>query len=998
MELTDILKLKNEPENLNIISDYLNKPLVQFEYEGAILTYVKIANNLELFELSLKEGTKYLKTIVDRKATKYRVDIYYNLFRAALSLKKYDLSLSFIAKRKELLPQLEQYKSLIDELEHLKALNEDYLDVLLNLKREIIPKDILLFVNEELYQYFFNKKDYQNAENILKELYELTLNNKYANELIKLIYLQEKYELVITKTEELIENNNNDLYSIIYYISALRITKKHRKANTIEAEYEKAIDNNSDDNFKLFAYNEIIKLYEEQNSQVSIGLYKEKLKSIKKQVKTKPKEEIREVIKVTEIKTSQVLRDAKYIEYFSFIKEWLVFSKSIKLNETFREYLRQLFIEIDKKVTFEDVIIYANNYFDSNLYHYKKGRLYDKKVIDFYIENTIISEVLQSEKAVFGTPEYLKTTKNILTQKPIDEDIKYLYGIYINKEVAIAFNLEEEVKDPGLIYELLSGIATIINLRLLDEVNNKRLNNEAKYLDNIINNPIMPMRRMTIGRSLYNEKAIELFKIDNKLHIELFLREVELEDAKKYQKVIERLFSYPNETNVIKYNFQDLIIIEYLFAVKINDEVTIFSYFVDSTKNYITEEELTIKANYDSETGLKNKNYFEENINPYLEDKTTFVLIELNQTVRNIYGNERMNKFFVEFAQATKKHFNENDLYRYDFNQLLLVLNYNDIRTVTNTLNNYFNVINHLQSNVLKYEPFKANAGILRYPVVTTEKRIDKLYRYLDIALSKAKLEHNDFIDFTYRYYEEDIFEQEVIDYLNEAIENKKLSIRFKQIINLEQNIIANYESEIYLPNINVDSKYLISIAKKRNKLIELEYYHLELIASFLNELDKDTNYLINITIPISEETFLSNEFENHFTATLKKYKIPAEFIKVLCDVKLTKQKDIAKAQKLINYGITLETTNIETILNADFKSLHLNYHSNNKWRNYLELTNQMLKENNLTLTIRNVSKPEIREQLRKIGINYIEGEIYRKISAEDLMKQIKGNLNENNN
>ena len=998
MELADILKLKNEPESLNVISDYLTKPLVQFEYERAVLSYVKIANHLELFDLSIKEGSKYLKTIEERKATKYRADIYYNLFKAALSTKKYDLSLTFLKKRRELLPQLEQYKSLIDELERLKALNEDYLDVLLSLKREIIPKDILLFVNEELYKYYFNKKEYQNCEEILNELYELTLNNKYSNELIKLTYLQEKYELVITKSEDLIENNANDLYTIIYYISSLRITKKHRKANTIEAEYEKAIDNSSDENFKLFAYNEIIKLYEEQNSQVSIGLYQDKLKTIKKQVKTKPKEQVKEVIKVTEIKTSQVLRDAKYIEYFSWIKEWLVYSKSIKLNEPFREYLRKLFIEIDKKISFEDVVIYANNFFESNLYHYKKGRLYDKKVIDFYIENTIISEVLQSKKAVFGIPEYLKTTKNILTQKPIEDEIKYLYGIYINKDAAIAFNLDEAIKDPGLIYELLSGIATIINLRLLDEIDNKRLNNESKYLDNIINNPIMPMRRMTVGRSLYNDKAVELFNIDNKLHIELFLREVELEDAKNYQKVIERLFSYPNETNIIKYSFQDLIIIEYLFAVKLNEEVTIFSYFIDATKNYETEEKLTMKANYDSETGLKNKNCFEENTNKYFNEKTTFVLIELNESIRNIYGNERLNKFFIEFSQATKKHFNENEIYRYDFNQLLLVLNYNDVRTVNNTLNNYFNVINHLDSNILKYEPFNANAGVLRYPVVTTEKNLDKIYRYLDIALNKAKLLKKDYIDFTFRYYEEDVFEQEVIDYLNEAIENKKLSIRFKQIINLEHNRVANYESEIYLPNLKIDSKYLINIAKKRNKLIDLEYYHLELVASFLHEIDKVTNYLINIILPISAETFLSNEFENHFTATLKKYKIPAEFIKVLCDIKLTKQKDIAKAQKLINYGITLETTNIDTILNADFKSLHLNYQSNGKWRNYLEITNQMLIDNNLSLTIRDVNKPEIREQLRKIGINYIEGEIYRKISAEDLMNQIKGNINENNN
>ena len=100
------------------------------------------------------------------------------------------------------------------------------------MKREIIPKDILLFVNEELYKYYFNKKEYQNCEEILNELYELTLNNKYSNELIKLTYLQEKYELVITKSEDLIENNAND-YTQLFTIFHHRITKKHRKANTM---------------------------------------------------------------------------------------------------------------------------------------------------------------------------------------------------------------------------------------------------------------------------------------------------------------------------------------------------------------------------------------------------------------------------------------------------------------------------------------------------------------------------------------------------------------------------------------------------------------------------------------------------------------------------------------------------------------------------------------------------------------------------------------------
>src|SRR5690554_7361152 len=115
-----------------------------------------------------------------------------------------------------------------------------------------------------------------------------------------------------------------------------------------------------------------------------------------------------------------------------------------------------------------------------------------------------------------------------------------------------------------------------------------------------------------------------------------------------------------------------------------------------------------------------------------------------------------MNKFFLEFAQATRKHFTDDKIYRYDFNQILLVLNINDVRTVNKVLSNYFSVINHLESNVLKFEEFKVNAGVLRYPVVTSEKNIDKIYRYLDIALLKSLQNKQNFIDFTFSYRSEE--------------------------------------------------------------------------------------------------------------------------------------------------------------------------------------------------------------------------------------------------
>ena len=62
------------------------------------------------------------------------------------------------------------------------------------------------------------------------------------------------------------------------------------------------------------------------------------------------------------------------------------------------------------------------------------------------------------------------------------------------------------------------------------------------------------------------------------------------------------------------------------------------------------------ESNYDSETGLKIKTALKENTNKYFNEKTTFVLIELNESIRNIYGNERLNKFFIEFSQKQLKN------------------------------------------------------------------------------------------------------------------------------------------------------------------------------------------------------------------------------------------------------------------------------------------------------------------------------------------------------
>lgn len=1001
MNIDNILKLNIEHESLNIISEFLNKSLSQNDYEQSLLKYLEISYELKLYDILLKNGNDFLERVKQSRETKYREEIYKYFFLASLNLEKYNKAYKYLNKRKELLKELEKYKSLLDELKIIKAQNKDPLKILLNLKNEVIPNDILIFVNEELYNYYLNKDKLDDALNLLVELFDLTLNYKYENEMIKIYYLKQNYEKVVKDATNLINENANNLYTVVFLISSLTILKNYRRASSIEAEYEHAIDKSNDNNFKLFAYNEIIKLYELTNNQISIDLYKDKLKNLKRETKkskTDKKEKVVEKIKVKEVKTKTLVSDAKYLKHFSWIKEWLNYSHNLKLNMRFREYLRTLFIEIENKFKFESVIIYYNDKeLESNFFHYKKERLFDKTVTNFYIEDTIIKDTIDNKIQIFGPPETLKSKKDVLTQKPFNKDIKYVYSIYINDDFVITFYLDEEIKDAGLYFELFSGISTIIKLRIKDELENKRLNKDSKYLDKLINNPVIPMRTLTFSRSKYNDKAIELFKIDKNLHIELFLREVELEDSKIYEKHIERLFNYPNETKIFKYQYQDLVILEYMFAIKDEKQITIYSYFIDLTNKYKLEKDLSNKANYDLETSLKNKYNFENSLNKYLKDKHTFVLIELDLTNRDIFGLEKTNKFFIEFSQITNKHFKDYDLYRYNFNQLLLVINQNDIRTINNIMDDYFSVINNLESYTIKGEKFNVKVGFLRYPVASRESKVENIYKYLDVALNNTKINKTNYTDFTYNMYEKDVFEQQVIDYLNEAILNKKVNLRFNQIINLDKNTVFNYESELYLPNINIDSDYLLRIAKRRKKLVELEYFHIEMVASFLHKMVKETGYYVNVLIKISKETYNDRDFENYFSSIFKKYNVSLKHVSILINNKIKTQKDLARAERLIKYGIKIQTKDLESALKLNVDAIHLSFYDTNKYLKYIKNTNELFKEFETLLIVRDVINTNTRNKLLKNGIKYIMGDFYKKLEASDLIEQIKDNQNENN-
>ena len=335
-----------------------------------------------------------------------------------------------------------------------------------------------------------------------------------------------------------------------------------------------------------------------------------------------------------------------------------------------------------------------------------------------------------------------------------------------------------------------------------------------------------------------------------------------------------------------------------MVSVQDQEKVKIVSIFSDKTEDVIKYQTAYNKAITDPETKLYNQHYLREKMPELLNlSKVSFILIELNLDNRHLYSPDQVESYLKEFAKITDDFFIDGTTYRQDFNLFMITINQNDVRAVTNLLKEYLLFLDKYEVISILYESFKVKIGVLRYPVVTNQKNIDKIFRFLQIAKENAKSKkENNFYQFTYQDYEKEVYEQQILDQINYCIENNDFKLRFNQIINLSSKTVWQYESELYIENLNIDQKALKMIAKKRNRLIELEHYHIIEVANYLAELINQTQKIVKITVPISEETILDPMFSSFLFGVFKKRKLQPQTIRIKVDF------DSPKGLRYANY------------------------------------------------------------------------------------------------
>jgi EAL domain-containing protein (putative c-di-GMP-specific phosphodiesterase class I)/GGDEF domain-containing protein len=999
VRLNDVLKLPKQPHSLSIIKDFLNQSLSHLDYQAAYNYYFEIAIELSLFDIVYDEAKEVLNEIKTQTDTLYHEKILKHMIDACLHLNHLDEAKKYIQERKEILPVIKQYLGLLDDVELKKTLHEPYLEDLLKIMSDMIPDDIKIYCLEEIFTIYKNDHQHQMALNTLYDLYNYDLKSKYFIDELSLLIELKKFEEAKNKAFDAHKKQPQDLEIVLKLLEIYIKLEDYHKASILEAEYESYIDEQSD-SYRLKAYELIIFLYKQLDNKLSLDLYQTKLKKINKTIdkkiktESKQKEDIEKDIVVIEKKESSKPQSTQILKYIEMSFDLIQYAHMIDEKLKLREFFRLFFMHLDQYVTSKEYVIYLEGE-SPNFFHYKKERLYDKTISKQDTLDTLCDHVLYTGDEVYEHTKTIKWTKNIVTQKDYEDDVSFIYAFPMLDMGVFLVHLEEEIKDPATYYDFFKLISAILYTRLIDEKRMKHLKHENDFYKHVLDSPIISYRELTDSRSTYNKSAMSLFAIEEHYHLELFIRDLSYEYVNTYKDIISYLFVHPNEEKHMAYTYQGKNILEKLYSIKVRDEVIIMSLFFDQTNEIKETKALVEQATLDHETNIENLYALNQKITDYLDEKVSLLLIELDHQLKHIYGSDMMMKYFKEFAQVSKKFFNEGYTYRFDFNQLFVVVPFNDIRTTTKVIKDYFKHLENYQSKVLPYEKFNAFMGVIRYPVVTVEKDPQKLYKFLDIALEKAKREDDEkFRYFVYRDYEDELFEQQVIDHLNVAIETKNIGLIFNQMIDIEKNIVWQYESEIILTNLAIDGKYLLKVAEKRNRLVDLEHFHIEQVCDFLVNLEKNTQRLIKITIPISKQTFLDSKFNSFLLGTLKQHQIPYEFVRLKCDMELRPSHYATQIQELIDHGISLDTTSVNMALNYPFHALHLEMKRDSiKWQSYISQMKQLLESYHMALVIRNVKSKDQKEMLERLGIKYIEGLLYKELPAPVLLRKIKDSI-----
>ncbi len=291
------------------------------------------------------------------------------------------------------------------------------------------------------------------------------------------------------------------------------------------------------------------------------------------------------------------------------------------------------------------------------------------------------------------------------------------------------------------------------------------------------------------------------------------------------------------------------------------------------------------------------------------------------------------------------------------------------------------------------YYDIQISAGV--YEITDYALSIEKMIDYCKLSAQEVK---NRF-DKSFSIYKEElnqkrVDEQNIINNMNSALENKEFCIFLQPKFNIETNNLIGAEALVRWKR---DGKIIppgmfIPIFEKNGFIIKLDYFVWEETCKYLRWRMDNNLSIFPISVNVSRVFFSLGSFVDHVKGLVEKYNIPPEYLEleitetVLVDIEMIREKVSALREygfKILmdDFGSGYSSLNVLKDVDFDVIKIDLRFFTkeSEKSLKIIESVINLAKSLNIPSIAEGVETQKYIDLLKKFGCHYAQGYFYSK-------------------
>lgn len=949
----------------------------QTEYIKDIVTLYLKKHDYENAKEALQ---KYLEDDITKEEEIYALE---QLSRIYYEQKSYD-------KYLECIPRLEAYYQNLLDLKKQEEIQKNKIEISFQRKNyiQVIADGMVFF------------RDYDPTTNI---------------KLIVASYLIRSYiEVSNYKKASIVESNYEEFISNDYPIESLEFCKAsldlYNRTNTASSvlEYRRKIE----DLEKLLNKNEAPVIKKPRAKKVDTVI---EIPEIEEEIEISPRKEsddtyynpievlnpTKEELPVVKQKVKMDIQSVKNIvvsNNFLMLDE--IFNEMLQIEEVvkFRECFRKSSIALIKEYPIEELYLL---YFDSNFkgLHFKTERCYDKKPTENNLIGSVGYQAYLTGSECFLDNSDRAYSKDIVHSVDYPDDI-YAIAIPLNDSVGIIGSLTFISTTPflqnELCYESIKLFQKIINYRLLESISKDRSKLEILKTTFIQENMSSGIIENQDGYYHLSERAQAILGTIEVLTEEDYFMHMDSNDIANYKAVINELYTLKTKDLELIYSFKKddavIQIKERFYPLYQYGKIIVYSLIDDITESQTEKENLTKLAltnpisNMQTLVKLTN-----DLIKNYDNKKSSLAILDVidSKLYKDLYGlnfyNQVIKAVGIKLKEAFANHF-DIELYHLEgTTYAVYFLNTNDRRIVDSYLKEAMENASIEMKELNRRVLIHFNAGVYRLNKQSNLKDPQDMISLASDALIDASemqtLEHH-ISHYDSKLAKERFYQNSLITAISEAIDIRKISLLYKQIIDLADTKVLGFYVSLNLDTYEVTDEQFDYVVKRRGLTVGLEKYLLQTAFSEQKMFYSDFKANLNLFIPISKET-MEDKFIEAIKTHASFFKVDPKYFTFIVD----KVSPILIEGKELGYHIA--SKDILDVYKNYCDYYIYDYHNVSK--EAIPEVIELCKKHNVVPLFFGMDTKEDIDYARMNGYQYVYGNYYKKlVRMNQLIKNLK--------